>query len=632
MPTKPSRTLETFENPHPERDYVIEITMPEFTCLCPKTGQPDFATLYLEYIADRKCVELKSLKLYVWSYRNEGAFHEAVTNQILSDLVAATDPRYMRLRAEFNVRGGIYTAVVVEHTKPGWGAQHPAPLGAAVPAAPTPTRAPALAAEGKQPARTAGERFRMLPRARSDAADSQPAEAEPEPASLTKATSRPAPSRHTDPADSLFIGVDVGTSACRVVAIDGSGRQLAQASAPVAPPMQNDDQVTQDANVWWQALVGALDTLAKGIDGTRVRALAVDATSATILLADKRGAPLTPGLMYNDSRARVQADKIVEIAGARSGAHGATGSLAKLLWLCDCGLHTKAAHCLHQADWLVGRLTGVWGVSDFNNALKLGYDCEALQWSQWLSQIGIEGLLPEVKAPGTPIGPLAAELAKRWGFSQANVVAGTTDGVASFVAAGASALADGVTSLGSTLVIKLLSDKAVFSREHGIYSHRLGERWLVGGASNSGGAALLQYFDVAQMRDMTPLLDPDNPTGLDYYPLPRIGERFPINDPQLAPRTEPLPGDSVTFFQAMLEGIARIEARGYALLAQLGAPKAKVVTTTGGGAQNAAWERIRARMLGVTMRTARSQLPAYGTALLAAGLHEAGSKKSVAAG
>ncbi|HEY9049947.1 MAG TPA: preQ(1) synthase [Gammaproteobacteria bacterium] len=120
MSTKPSKALETFDNPRPERDYTIRITMPEFTCLCPKTGQPDFATIDLEYVADKKCVELKSLKLYIWSFRDEGAFHEDVTNQILSDLVAATQPRFMRITAEFNVRGGVYTTVVAEHRAPGW--------------------------------------------------------------------------------------------------------------------------------------------------------------------------------------------------------------------------------------------------------------------------------------------------------------------------------------------------------------------------------------------------------------------------------------------------------------------------------------------------------------------------------
>lgn len=120
MPSKPSKELDTFENPQQDRDYTIRIRMPEFTCLCPITGQPDFAELTLEYIADKLCVELKSLKMYVWSFRDEGAFHEAVTNRILSDLVRATSPRYMRLTADFNVRGGLYTSVVAEHRALDW--------------------------------------------------------------------------------------------------------------------------------------------------------------------------------------------------------------------------------------------------------------------------------------------------------------------------------------------------------------------------------------------------------------------------------------------------------------------------------------------------------------------------------
>lgn len=128
MPSAPSKSLETFENPQPDRDYTIRIRVPEFTCLCPKTGQPDFAELTLEYVPNRLCVELKSLKLYVWSYRDEGAFHEAVTNRILGDLVAATAPRFMRLSADFNVRGGIYTRVVAEHQAEGWQAPVPVQL------------------------------------------------------------------------------------------------------------------------------------------------------------------------------------------------------------------------------------------------------------------------------------------------------------------------------------------------------------------------------------------------------------------------------------------------------------------------------------------------------------------------
>jgi 7-cyano-7-deazaguanine reductase len=121
-------SLEIFTNPAPERDYTIRMTIPEFSCLCPKTGQPDFAILKLEYVPDERCVELKSLKLYIWSYRNRGAFHEAVTNDILRDLVAATAPRFMRLVAEFNVRGGIYTTIVAEHRRPGWTGPTPVTL------------------------------------------------------------------------------------------------------------------------------------------------------------------------------------------------------------------------------------------------------------------------------------------------------------------------------------------------------------------------------------------------------------------------------------------------------------------------------------------------------------------------
>src|SRR5947208_4132063 len=120
MPSKPSKSLESFPNPNPRRDYLIRMQIPEFTCLCPRTGQPDFATLFLDYVPDRKCVELKSLKLYIWSYRNESAFHEAVTNRICDDLVALLAPRFLRLTARFYVRGGAFTSVVVEHRNRAW--------------------------------------------------------------------------------------------------------------------------------------------------------------------------------------------------------------------------------------------------------------------------------------------------------------------------------------------------------------------------------------------------------------------------------------------------------------------------------------------------------------------------------
>ncbi len=627
MPTQPSKQLETFENPNPERDYIIEITMPEFTCLCPKTGQPDFATLYLEYIPDKRCVELKSLKLYIWSFRNEGAFHEAVTNRILGDLVTATLPRYMRLTAEFYVRGGIFTTVSVEHRKSGFAP--PRPL------AHTPTEfdeshelsghePPEPLPPNERPRATRAEiaptsqRFRML--ARNPRTDDELPATPPLPTPKIRGAQKPATPVAAARKD-LYLGIDLGTSSCRVVAVDNKGNEVGQVETPVPLPVKHDNQITQDPLLWWKAVTAGLAQLLKQVDASRVAGLAVDGTSGTLLLTDAKGQPVTPALMYNDARAVAESEQIIALAGRAGGALGASSALAKLLWLQNQGLTAKAAHALHQADWVAGMLSGRFGVSDHNNSLKLGYDAEAQSWPKWMSGLGLKkGLLPEVLRPGTEIGKISAEVAKTLGLRpETRVLAGTTDGVASFLAAGATTPGHAVTALGSTLVLKLLSDKPVFDAQHGIYSHRLGNTWLVGGASNSGGAVLLQYFKLEQIREMTKQLDPENLTGLEYYPLPGVGERFPVNDPNMMPILEPLPGDSVTFFQGILEGIAGIEAHGYQLLHKLGAPKVTEIRTTGGGAQNPAWTRIRERIIGVPLKPARSNMAAYGTALLAAG-------------
>ena len=675
MPTQPNKRLHTFENPHAERDYTIEIRVPEFTCLCPKTGQPDFATLYISYVPDRKCVELKSLKLYIWSFRNEGVFHEAVTNTILNDLVTATAPRYLQLRAEFAVRGGLYTTVIVEHRKPGWvpppsltlrsdsiDGRGRAPSGTSVgepreergqtpsvtnrepqeqpplsgpeaarttetkgtpPANKTPSAGTPIipTARPATPSPVTGSRFRMLPRERRTSTETPSTvnndESEPEPAAPLIITPAPA----SEPSDDIYIGIDMGTGGCRMVAINKEGDILAQAAAPIPIPMKNDNQITQDANVWWKAVSAGLINLLKEIPAAKVSTIAVAGTSGTLLLCDKKGTPIIPAMMYNDNRATDQADAIVEIADANSGAQGATSSLAKLLWLHEKGIDKRAAHALHQADWILGKFTGMWGHSDYNNCLKLGYDGEKLRWPSFIKKLGLsDTLFPTVHAPGAPVGPISAETAKTFGLSpKTRVVAGTTDGVAAFLAAGPSQVGDGVTSLGSTLVLKLLSNKPLFSVEHGVYSHRLGQRWLAGGASNSGGTTLLQYFKLEQMRELTPMLEPDNPTGLDYYPLPDVGERFPINDPHMVPKLEPLPGNSVTFFQGMLEGITNIEAQGYRLLHKLGGPALREIRTTGGGSHNPGWRRIRERILGVPLKNPQSEMAAYGAALLASG-------------
>jgi hypothetical protein len=171
--------------------------------------------------------------------------------------------------------------------------------------------------------------------------------------------------------------------------------------------------------------------------------------------------------------------------------------------------------------------------------------------------------------------------------------------------------------LGSTLVLKLVSRHPIAAPEYGIYSQRLGELWLVGGASNSGGAVCAHYFTPERMQALTAQLEPDRPTGLDYYPLLKPGERFPVNDPDYPPRMAPRPREDALFFQAILEGLSRIETRGYALLKRLGAPAPRRVLSVGGGSVNPAWRRIRQGLLGVPVYSAEHQEPAYGSALLA---------------
>lgn len=328
--------------------------------------------------------------------------------------------------------------------------------------------------------------------------------------------------------------------------------------------------------------------------------------------------------MYNDSRAQKQAETIARVAPKEAGCHGATSSLAKLLWMQENDIDINAVHAVHQTDWILGKLAGEWGYSDYNNCLKLGYDVEALCWPDWLSELSINAaLLPKVNAPGTKINTVSKKVSDELGLRPGTkIIAGTSDGVAAFLAAGATQSGQAVTSLGSTLVLKLLSEQPVFSPEHGVYSHRLGNYWLVGGASNSGGAVLLQHFKKEQLQEMTPKLNPDVLLNLNYYPLPGIGERFPVNDPNMTGRLEPLPDSSVAYFQGILEGIAHIEAKGYRLLTELGAPEVTEIMTTGGGSRNPAWTKIREKIIGVKQTRAHSDMAAYGTALLATGIIE----------
>ncbi len=465
---------------------------------------------------------------------------------------------------------------------------------------------------------------------------------------------------HAETPRDLFIGIDLGTSGCRAIAIDRDARVLAEARATLSPPQRQGSAVEQSPALWWLAVQAVLRYLVHRIDPQRVVALAVDGTSGTVLHCNAQGHVLGPALMYNDARALTEAERIRCIAPAETAAHGPSATLAKLLWL---QAHRPAPHphqTLHQADWLTGCLNGRYDTTDTNNALKLGYDPLSGAWPDWLDTLGVDRTsLPGVVAPGTPLAPLLTEVATALGLPRdVLVVAGTTDSTAAFLATGVCRTGDAVTSLGSTLVLKIIADQPVFAPQYGVYSQPLPEcdtanrvetapmttvqgsepahvstagkrmrptaatplilqRWLVGGSSNTGGAVLRRFFNDADLVQLSARMQPDIPTGLDYYPLPAPGERFPTCNPDLAPRLTPRPDDDTRFLQGMLEGMAQIEQTGYVLLARLGASYPGAVCTVGGGATNPAWTRLRARQLDIPLLSARHQEAAYGAALLA---------------
>ncbi|MGM0593312.1 MAG: FGGY-family carbohydrate kinase, partial [Pseudomonadota bacterium] len=415
-----------------------------------------------------------------------------------------------------------------------------------------------------------------------------------------------------------LIGIDFGTSGCRGVVLDERGTPLTEASVALPASRHHGAAVEQDPHAWWRALETLLPELLRDVAPQTVAAIALDGTSGTVLLSDSAGQPLSPALMYNDNRAEAEAAQIAALAPRECAAHGTGSGLAKALWLLARTANPQAQ--VHtQADWLTGRLCGRFDYSDANNVLKLGYDPQKHRWPAWLGKLGVDtAQLPTVLEPGSPIAPLQPDLARRWGLSCDTLVcAGTTDSTAAFIASGAGKPGEAVTSLGSTLVLKVIAEQPVFAPEYGVYSQPLGAFWLVGGGSNSGGAVLRHYFSDEQMTRLSAALHPDRPTGLDYYPLLAPGERFPVNDPQLQPRLTPRPESDAHFFQALLEGIAAIEKRGYELLAELGAPYPTSVRSNGGGARNAAWTEIRGQRLGVPMLPAEQQEACYGAAQLA---------------
>ena len=405
------------------------------------------------------------------------------------------------------------------------------------------------------------------------------------------------------------LGIDVGTTGVRAALLAPGGN----VAGLTAARMVDHGDSPRNPTVWRATLETALARLLSACDPALIGAVAVDGTSGTVLALDGAGLPVGEALMYNDAVGDPAIPAaIAAVAPRQSAAHGATSALARAIVLQD---RPNVTRILHQADWVAEQLAEAPVPSDESNALKTGYDPVARRWPGWLAQTPMrQALLPAVR----PVGAITGSTSGAFGLPPGvPLVAGVSDGCAAFLATGAQAPGDGVTSLGTTLTIKLLSDRPVFSPEYGIYSHRIGDMWLAGGASNTGGGVLAAHFTDTELAALAECIDPARPSDLDYYPLLRPGERFPVSDPNLPPRLQPRPEDNGLFLQGMLEAMARIEAEGYRRLEELGAPRLRRLRTVGGGAASQVWRTLREMALGVAEVPALSEDAAAGVARLA---------------
>lgn len=447
----------------------------------------------------------------------------------------------------------------------------------------------------------------------------------------------------TATAPRLSLGVDFGTSGVRSCLVDNSAKIIHETSFSWQAVGEGND-----AEGWRLAMLKVMEGVPRESRGD-VQSICCSGTSSSALLFDIKTLRVSrQPRMYNfnvlqDSpvpeNGKAILAKIAAVCPRGSATNAATSTLAKLLtWHAETPV-SRSERLLHQSDYCSAVLTGAVLIgrglgSDWNNALKLGYDVHELEYPAWLLSLlddcGVSReVIPPVQEPGTAMGLLGASFCTpQWGYSPTcRVVAGTTDSIAAFLASGADEPGQAVTSLGSTLAVKLLSRVPVSDDSRGIYSHRLGgQGWLVGGASNVGCAVFRQLaFSDEELRELSASIDPASPAPQGYYPLPKPGERFPVNDPHKQPVLTPAPPQVTRreFLHGLLAAMADVEQQGYAALAALGADPVREVLTAGGGSRNDVWTEMRRLRLGgtVAVRRADNADAAFGAARLALRMH-----------
>lgn len=392
----------------------------------------------------------------------------------------------------------------------------------------------------------------------------------------------------------LVAGIDLATAHARVAVAAGDGRVVARATAPLAPPRRPAPGVSeQDAGSWWPAVATALREALAGVDG-EVVAVAVAATSGTVVLADAGGVPVGPAWLYDDSRAPAPQrwDRMLTPGGG-------------------------AAHAWHASDLIVARLTGAAPPTDWSHALKTGYDPDA---GRWCDAGPAAALRPEVAAPASAAGTVSDEAAAETGLpAGCSVRLGMTDACAAQLAAGADRPGGFVTVVGTTLALKGASDRRIDDPSSGVYSHRHPDGWwLPGGASNTGGRSLAARFAKEELAALDRRATARGPASIACYPLVGNGERFPFAAAGAEELWTGPAADQADTYRAVLEGVAFVERLGYERLADLGAPLTGPLRSAGAGSRSDVWTAIRATVLGVPIVRPAAADTAFGACLLAA--------------
>ena len=424
----------------------------------------------------------------------------------------------------------------------------------------------------------------------------------------------------------VYLGIDLGTQSVRVLAAREDGSLAASKTEPLAST-RDGVRHEQSPELWWRAVVLCCrGVMAELGSESEIAGLAVDATSGTIVLLDAQLRPLTPGLMYDDGRAREEAS-LVNTAGATlwselSYRMQPSWALPKLLWLRRQGEVARGARLAHQNDFINARLAGYLLAADSSNSLKTGYDLLRLRWPiEILDQLGMDmNLFPEVVAPGRRIGRVCAEAAEKTGLPlHTPIFSGMTDGCAAQIASGATALGSWNSVVGTTLVLKGVTSQLLHDASGVVYSHRSADDlWLPGGASSTGAGAITAEFAGADLDSYNAAALQSGPGSLVVYPLTGQGERFPFSAPQargfsLGKDTSPLER-----YTAILQGIAFVERLAFDALRHIGAPTDGDFTISGGATKSDALSQIRADVLGRELLVPRITEGAFGMAMLVA--------------